>query len=218
MELLPLLVKPEVSCAVSARATTTLREKASGPMVEGWGYSRCGLMRRDGKAWLMRSCVELLPVETAFDAYIVGSALAPTVSFLLPSRHSLAGNGLSEVVVRSAWWWWVVAMTCSWSDGAPPLLPPASSRCVAARSARSCEADEHERGVISTPGSSLEDPRYSQEYPNHVTFAPPRGGRLDGAGWLPRRVRTDGRVKLSGPRCEKGTKPCTFNWQAAGAL
>ena len=40
--------------------------------------------------------------------------------------------------------------------------------------------------------------KYSQEYQNHVTFAPPRGGRPDGAGWFPRRVRTDGRVNLSG--------------------
>ena len=28
--------------------------------------------------------------------------------------------------------------------------------------------------VISTPGSSLEYPRYSQEYLNHVTFTPPQ--------------------------------------------
>ena len=62
--------------------------------------------------------------------------------------------------------------------------------------------------------SSLEYLRYSQEYLNHVTFAPPRGGRLDGAGWLPRRVRTDGRVKLSGPKVRAGYEPCTFEQQA----
>ena len=70
------------------------------------------------------------------------------------------------------------------------------------------------RSMISTPGSSLEYPRYSQEYPNHVTFAPPRGGRPDGAGWLPRRVRTDGRVKLSGKMVRAGYEPCTFEQQA----
>ena len=68
--------------------------------------------------------------------------------------------------------------------------------------------------VINLPGSSLEYPRYSQEYLNHVTFAPPRGGRPDGAGWLPRRVRTDGRVKLSGTRVRAGYEPCTFEQQA----
>ena len=46
---------------------------------------------------------------------------------------------------------------CSWSDGAPPLLPPASSRCVAARSARSCEADEHERGGVHRASRTTQD-------------------------------------------------------------
>ena len=32
-------------------------------------------------------------------------------------------------------------------------------------------------------GPSGDKPRYSQEYLNHSTFAPPRGGRPDGAGW-----------------------------------
>ena len=70
------------------------------------------------------------------------------------------------------------------------------------------------RRVINLPGSSLEYPRYSQEYLNHVTFAPPRGGRPDGVGWLPRRVRTDGRVKLSGTMVRAGYEPCTFEQQA----
>ena len=70
------------------------------------------------------------------------------------------------------------------------------------------------RGLINLPGSSLEYPRYSQEYLNHVTFAPPRGGRPDGAGWLPRRVRTDGRVNLSGRGMRAGYEPCTFEQQA----
>ena len=43
------------------------------------------------------------------------------------------------------------------SDGAPPLLPPASSRCVAARSARSCEADEHERGGVHRASRTTQD-------------------------------------------------------------
>ena len=67
--------------------------------------------------------------------------------------------------------------------------------------------------MINLPGSSLEYPRYSQEYLNHATFAPPRGGRLGGVGWLPRRARTDGRVKLPGPRVRAGYKPCTFEQQ-----
>ena len=50
----------------------------------------------------------------------------------------------------------------------------------------------------------------SQEYLNHVTFAPPRGGRPDGAGWLPRRVRTDGRVNLSGRGVRERYESCTF--------
>ena len=41
--------------------------------------------------------------------------------------------------------------------------------------------------VVRSPGSSLEYLRYSKEYLNHATFAPPRGGRPDGAGWFPRR-------------------------------
>ena len=69
--------------------------------------------------------------------------------------------------------------------------------------------------VIKSPGSSLEYPRYSQEYLNHATFAPPRGGRLGGAGWLPRRIRTDGRVKLSGKKVVRaGYEPCTSEQQA----
>ena len=64
--------------------------------------------------------------------------------------------------------------------------------------------------MISRPESSLECPRYSQEYLNHVTFAPPRGGRPDGAGWFPRRVRTDGRVNLSGRGVRERYESCTF--------
>ena len=59
--------------------------------------------------------------------------------------------------------------------------------------------------MISSMESSLEHPRYSQEYLNHVTFAPPRGGRPDGAGWLARRVQTGRRVKSLGRWCEGGT-------------
>ena len=36
-------------------------------------------------------------------------------------------------------------------------LPPASSRCVAARSARSCEADEHERGGVHRTSRTAQD-------------------------------------------------------------
>lgn len=64
--------------------------------------------------------------------------------------------------------------------------------------------------MINLPGSSLEYPRYSQEYLNHVTFAPPRGGRPDGAGWLARRVQTGRRVKLSRPMVRGWYEPCTF--------
>ena len=67
--------------------------------------------------------------------------------------------------------------------------------------------------LVSSLESSLEDPRYSQEYLNHVTFAPPRGGRPDGAGWLPRRVRTDGRVNLSRRVVRARYEPCTFEQQ-----
>ena len=84
---------------------------------------------------------------------------------------------------------------------------PYSDLCVSSRRSRGYEKPKRAFTgplVISTPGSSLEYPRYSQEYPNHVTFAPPRGGRPDGAGWLPRRVRTDGRVKLSGKMVRAG--------------
>ena len=70
------------------------------------------------------------------------------------------------------------------------------------------------RPMISRPESSLEYLRYSKEYLNHVTFAPPRGGRLGGVGWPPRRVRTDGRVKLPGPRVRARHEPCTFEQQA----
>ena len=67
--------------------------------------------------------------------------------------------------------------------------------------------------VVSSLESSLEDPRYSQEYLNHVTFAPPRGGRPDGAGWFPRRVRTDGRVNLSRRGVRVRYESCTFEQQ-----
>ena len=33
-------------------------------------------------------------------------------------------------------------------------------------------------------------------------------------GWLPRRVRTDGRVKLSGTMVRAGYEPCTFEKQS----
>ena len=64
--------------------------------------------------------------------------------------------------------------------------------------------------MVRSPGSSLEYLRYSQEYLNHATFAPPRGGRPDGAGWFPRRVRTDGRVNLSGRGVRERYESCTF--------
>ena len=65
--------------------------------------------------------------------------------------------------------------------------------------------------MISSPGSSLEFIRYSQEYLNHhVTFAPPRVGRPDGAGWLARRVQTGRRVKLPEPMVREWYEPCTF--------
>ena len=60
------------------------------------------------------------------------------------------------------------------------------------------------------PRGRLEYLRYSQEYLNHVTFAPPRGGRPDGAGWFPRRVRTDGRVNLPGRGVRERYASCTF--------
>ena len=59
-------------------------------------------------------------------------------------------------------------------------------------------------------GSSLEYLGYSQEYLNHVTVAPPRGGRPGGAGWLARRVQTGRRVKLPGPMVRGWYEPCTF--------
>ena len=41
-----------------------------------------------------------------------------------------------------------------------------------------------------------------------------RAGRLGGVGWLPRRVRTDGRVKLSGKMVRARYEPCTSEQQA----
>ena len=64
--------------------------------------------------------------------------------------------------------------------------------------------------MIRSLGSSLEYLRYSQEYLNHVTFAPLRGGRPDGAGWLARRVQTGRRVKLTGPMVRGWYEPRTF--------
>ena len=64
--------------------------------------------------------------------------------------------------------------------------------------------------LISPLASSLEYLRYSQEYLNHVTFAPPRGGRPDGAGWLARRVQTGRQVKLPRPVVRGWYEPCTF--------
>ena len=64
--------------------------------------------------------------------------------------------------------------------------------------------------VISSLGPSLEYLRHSQEYLNHVTFAPPQGGHPDGAGWLARRVQTDRRVNLPRPVVRGWYEPCTF--------
>ena len=65
--------------------------------------------------------------------------------------------------------------------------------------------------LIKQLASSLEYLRHSQEYVNRVTFAPPRGGRPDGAEWLARRVQTTGRrVKLPGPMVRGWLEPCTF--------
>ena len=64
--------------------------------------------------------------------------------------------------------------------------------------------------MIKQLESSLEYPRYSQEYLNHVTFARPRGGRPDGAGWLARRVQTGRRVKLPRPMVRGWYELCTF--------
>ena len=68
-----------------------------------------------------------------------------------------------------------------------------------------------ERAVMSSLGSSLEYLRYSQEYLNHATFAPPRPRRSpDGVAWLAWRVQTGRRVKLPRPVVRGWYEPCNF--------
>ena len=59
------------------------------------------------------------------------------------------------------------------------------------------------RQLISCPGSFWNDL-------NHVTLRRAPRGRPDLAGWLPRRVRTDGRVEVCGKPVPTLVEPRTF--------
>ena len=85
------------------------------------------------------------------------------------------------------------------------------------RGAASCgwSEDTATRRLLHVNGAERkllpENHPHSQEYLNHVTFAPPRGSRPDGVGWLlARRVQTGRRVKLSRPMVRGWYEPCTF--------